>query len=117
MVQHLEKDQHFKPLDFSDLDEVLRQVGVSEDLSMSPNFHSQLKKLQGDAKRREWERRKYGHSLKKSQKGGYQEGDLGIEWVAPREFYLPDGTKLAQMKKSSSETMLHLINASKEVCT
>ena len=112
-----------KPLDLSDIDQVLRQVGVSEDLSLSPTFYLQLKKLQEEVKRKDWERRKYGHSLKRSQARGYKGGDRRGEWemkdlegMEPRELYLPDGTKLDQLKKSASETMLHLINATKEVC-
>ena len=98
------------PLDLSNIDEVLRQLGVSEELALSPIFYQQLKKLQDDVKRKDWERRKYGHSLKRS-----HWGMRGLEGMEPRELYLPDGAKLGQLKKSSSETMLHLINASKEV--
>ena len=106
------------PLDLSNIDEVLRQLGVSEELPLSPTFYQQLNKLQDDVKRKDWERRKYGHSLKRSQSRGFNEerGMRVLEGMKPRELYLPDGTKLGQLKKSSSETMLHLINASKEVC-
>ena len=123
MVHYLEKEHPMKPLDLSDIDQVLRQVGVSEDLAMSPTFYLQLKKLQEEVKRKDWERRKYGHSLKKSQVRAFKEGDRRNEWemrglegMEPRELYLPDGTKLDQLQKSASETMLHLINATKEVC-
>lgn len=106
------------PLDLSNIDDVLRQLGVSEELPLSQTFYQQLKKLQDDVKRKDWERRKYGHSLKRSQSRGFSEerGMRGLEGMGPRELYLPDGTKLGQLKNSSSETMLHLINASREVC-
>ncbi|KAI6660860.1 hypothetical protein LOD99_13584 [Oopsacas minuta] len=116
IVQHLDREQPMMPLDLSNINEVLKQLGVSEELTMSSTFYQQLKNLQEEVKRKDWERRKYGHSLKRSQTRAEGEfGMRGLEGTGPRELYLPDGAKLGQLKKSASETMLHLINVSKEV--